>query len=194
MRPGAKVALVLAAVVGVAGLLVALPVGASPSEQATSIRRSYYPWHVDTAYSGAASQVDQDGSGSILNLQDGGSSEYTFDQSSATFTNLLTLSGGLTAGGAVIYGTATPATVVTGTALAPGALLNPIAIATAGTVPLTIPAAGRYVCVWNTGSQAVTIADTGNQVMAGNFAMGQYDVLCGISDGTRFIEISRSNN
>ena len=96
--------------------------------------------------------------------------------------------------GHVIYATSTPATVVTGTALAPGAVMQPISIATAGTVPLTIPSAGVQFCVWNTGSQAVTIADSGNQVLAGNFAMGQYDVLCMFSDGTRLIERSRSNN
>lgn len=106
---------------------------------------------------------------------------------------LLSFSGGAIHGH-TIYGTATPATVVTGTALAPGAFVQPITIATAGTVPLTIPSAGVRVCIHNTGSQAVTIADTGNQVLASNFAMGQYDVLCGFSDGTRFIETSRSNN
>jgi len=105
----------------------------------------------------------------------------------------LSFSGGAIMGH-TLYGTATPATVVTGTALAPGAFVQPITIATAGTVPLTIPSAGVRVCIHNTGSQAVTIADTGNQVLAGNFALGQYDVLCGFSDGTRFIETSRSNN
>lgn len=92
------------------------------------------------------------------------------------------------------FATGAPMVAVTGTVIAPSAVLHPVSIATAGTVPLTIPSAGRVVCVWNTGTQGVTIADTGNQVLAGNFTLGQYDVLCGISDGTRFIEISRTNN
>lgn len=106
---------------------------------------------------------------------------------------MMSFDGGIIKGHHIL-GTATPATVVSGTALAPGAARQPVSIATAGTVPLTIPSAGVTVCIWNTGSQAVTIADSGNQVLAGNFAMGQYDVLCGFSDGTRFIEINRSNN
>lgn len=125
-------------------------------------------------------------SGCTITVQSGGSL--------ALSGGSIALSSGSAIQGHTIYGTATAATVVTGTALAPGAAKQPISIATAGTVPLTIPSAGVDVCIWNTGSQAVTIADTGNQVLGGNFAMGQYDVLCGFSDGTRFIERSRSNN
>lgn len=92
------------------------------------------------------------------------------------------------------FATGAPMAAVTGTVIAPSAVLHPVSMATAGTVPLTIPSAGRITCFWNTGSQGVTVADTGNQVLAGNFTLGQYDVLCGISDGTRFIEITRTNN
>jgi hypothetical protein len=109
-------------------------------------------------------------------------------------TGLLSANGGLALVGHLKAATAVPAAVVTGTALAPGALLQPVSMATAGTVPITVPAAGRIVCLWNTGSQAVTFADNSTQQLAGSFAMGQYDVICGISDGTRFIEITRSNN
>jgi hypothetical protein len=38
------------------------------------------------------------------------------------------------------------------------------------------------------------IQDTGNQVLAGDLTLGQYDVLILWFDGTRWVEISRSNN
>lgn len=176
------------------GILFVSPVGAVVLEQATSVRRSFYPEEVVANHTGAAQDIDQTGSGAILNLSDGGTDEYTFDQSSATFLNTLTLSGGANLTGHLVAATAAPAAVVTGTALAPAGLLQPVSMATAGTVPLTIPSAGRIICTYNTGSQGITIADSGNQVLAGNITLGQYDVLCGISDGTRFIEITRSNN
>ncbi len=131
-------------------------------------------------------------SGCTVSVQSGGT--MSFSGGALTVSSGSVSLGGGKILGHTIYGTATPATVVTGTALAPGAFVQPVTIATAGTVPLTIPSAGVRVCIHNTGSQAVTIADTGNQVLAGNFALGQYDVLCGFSDGTRFIETSRSNN
>lgn len=111
-----------------------------------------------------------------------------------TYSGLVSANAGLSLVGHLRAATAAPAALVTGTALAPGALLQPVSMATAGTVPLTIPTAGRIICVWNTGSQGVTIADSGNQVLAGNVTLGQYDTLCGVSDGTRFLEIMRSNN
>lgn len=92
------------------------------------------------------------------------------------------------------FGTSVPLAGVASTAIAPDGFLQPVSMATAGTVPITIPAAGHYVCIWNTGSEVVTIADTGNQILSASAALGQYDVLCGVSDGTRFIETSRSDN
>lgn len=102
--------------------------------------------------------------------------------------------GELSALNAIVAATAAPLVGVASTAVAPAGLLQPISMATAGTVPITIPAAGQIICIWNTGSETVTIADSGNQVLSASGALGQYDVLCGISDGTRFIEFARSNN
>lgn len=137
---------------------------------------------------GAGMAVRQDGSGSIATFRDGATDEFTIDQSEVTSLNPLTLNSHLK------FGTAAPAAVVTGTAVAPAAVLQPITMATAGTVPITVPSAGRVVCMWNTGTQGVTVADNSTQQLAGAMTLGQYDVLCGISDGTRFIEITRSNN
>lgn len=97
-------------------------------------------------------------------------------------------------GGPIAVGTSVPLAGVASTAIAPVGLLQPVSMATAGTVPITIPSAGQMTCIWNTGTEVVTIADTGNQVLSASAALGQYDSLCGVSDGTRFIEVSRSNN
>lgn len=102
--------------------------------------------------------------------------------------------GELSALNAIVAATAAPLVGVASTAIAPAGLLQPVSMATAGTVPITIPAAGQIICIWNTGSEVVTIADTGNQILSASGALGQYDMLCGISDGTRFMEFARSNN
>jgi hypothetical protein len=96
--------------------------------------------------------------------------------------------------GQVIRTAASPATVTNGAAFAIAGSWQPITAAGAVTPTITIPAAGVVACIENTAAQTITIADSGNQVLTAVFAMGQYDVLCGYSDGTRFIETSRANN
>lgn len=78
--------------------LFATPAGAAVLEQAQNIKRAYYPLHIEANHSDATFQVDQTGSGSIANFKDGGTSEYTLDQSSATFVNQLNLSDDLKVG------------------------------------------------------------------------------------------------
>lgn len=107
---------------------------------------------------------------------------------------ILNASGGFAFNGPIAVATSAPLAGVASTAVAPVGVLQPVSMATAGTVPITIPPAGQVVCIWNTGSETVTIADTGNQILSASGALGQYDALCGISDGTRFIEFARSNN
>ena len=98
----------LAAVVLIGGALLASPVGATVLEQATAIRRSFYPFHIDANHSDSVLDADQDGTGSIANFSDGGTDEYTFDQSSATFVNQLNLTDDLK------IGAATPDTTLNG--------------------------------------------------------------------------------
>lgn len=173
------------AALALAGALVVPAVAGVLSQ--TDYRFSF-PFGIRTNNTGASLFVRQDGSGSIATFRDGATDEFTIDQSEVTSLNPLTLNSHLK------FGTAAPAAVVTGTAVAPAAVLQPITMATAGTVPITVPSAGRVVCMWNTGTQGVTVADNSTQQLAGAMTLGQYDVLCGISDGTRFIEITRSNN
>lgn len=119
---------------------------------------------------------------------------FTVKNSQGTAVAVVRGNGELSALSALVAATAAPLAGVASTAVAPAGLLQPASMATAGTVPITIPAAGQIICIWNTGSETVTIADTGNQVLSAAGALGQYDVLCGFSDGTRFIEFARSNN
>lgn len=94
----AALALALALVVGALAVLpAASPAAASVLEQAY---RRLGQVFIVTSVSGAALDVDQRGAGSIANFSDGGSDEYTFDQSSATFANPLTLQSTLSIGGA----------------------------------------------------------------------------------------------
>lgn len=111
-------------------------------------------------------------------------------------TNLtsLSLSGNLTIAGLRQYPAATSATVTNGAAFAIVGSWQPITAAATVTPTITIPAAGVEACIENTSAQTINIADSSNQVLTAAFAMGQYDVLCGYSDGTRFIETSRANN
>lgn len=114
--------------------------------------------------------------------------------STGSFTGRVTANGGLTVDGGTAILASTSITPTNGGAFAltrPWVVLTP---AGAVTPTITIPAAGVTACIHNSTSNAVVIADTGNQVLAGSFTLGQYDVLCVRSDGTRVIEFSRSNN
>lgn len=97
-------------------------------------------------------------------------------------------------GSLLILDAATSVTVTNGAAFAIAGAWQPITAAGAVTPTITIPAAGVNACIVNNSAQTINIADSGNVVLTAAFAMGQYDVLCGHSDGTRFLEISRANN
>lgn len=91
---------------------------------------------------------------------------------------------------------ARPITVTNGAAFVPTASYQPIV--SAGTVTPTISTsgadAGDVVRLVVTSNTTINLADTGNQVLSAAFAMGQYDTLTVVFDGTRWIEWSRSNN
>jgi len=58
----------------------------------------------------------------------------------------------------------------------------------------TTASLGSVILLWNTVDTTITITDTGHLVLAGDAALGQYDTLLLMFDGTRWVEISRSNN
>lgn len=66
-----------------------------------------------------------------------------------------------------------------------------------GTVTVTTIVAGpanAMLFVRNTAAQTVNVVDGSNLKLASTFAMGQYDTLMLISDGTNWIETARANN
>lgn len=62
------------------------------------------------------------------------------------------------------------------------------------TSQLAVAAAGRLALLWNGGAGTVTITDTGTSKLAGNWAGGPGDTLLLWSDGTNWLELSRSDN
>lgn len=59
----------------------------------------------------------------------------------------------------------------------------------------TSAAEGQYFTFVNVGTNAITLADTaGVTEISGSFAMGQYDSISFVYDGTQWVETGRSNN
>lgn len=54
--------------------------------------------------------------------------------------------------------------------------------------------AGTLVTLVNTAAQDVLIQDTANQVLSADITLNQYDTLTLLFDGTRWLELARSNN
>ena len=54
--------------------------------------------------------------------------------------------------------------------------------------------AGRVIVLVNVGSNTITLTDTGTLKLSGNAALGQYDNITLMSDGTNWVELSETNN
>lgn len=114
-------------------------------------------------------------SGGEFELQSGATLDV---QSGATFTMA----------GRADFDAAATQTATTGNPVTITAFANPLTASANATPTITIPAAGTFGCFYNTVTRTITFVDTGNQVLGGNAALGQYDWLCGWSDGTRFMQ------
>ena len=198
----------LVAVGVLAGMaFAAVSVGAAPAEQ--GIRRSFFPFQVTASTSDAAMQADQTGSGSIFNLKDGGTNEYTFDQSSATFVNPLTISaGGLTVtAGQVDVGDWLNLSQQTAISVTAGAIITPTgtlqllesagAVTTSTTTPIASGTeAGDLLILRNTNaSDAITIDGTGGTVECkANVALGAQDTLTLVWNGADWVCIAGYDN
>lgn len=127
-----------------------------------------------------------------------GNDIYLYSDSGTTQKVLLEGSAGsMTMAGSLIIQGQTGITVTDGSVITPTGSFQPITAA--GTVGATLGGCsstnnGQVTRFVNTVNQTITITDTGNTVLAGNFAMGQYDALTTYCDGTRQIEVGRSNN
>lgn len=117
----------------------------------------------------------------------------------SNFTNVvatgdITASDDLTVGGDQISSKQDAITVTDGAAFAPTGKFQPITAAGAVTPTITVKAAGFDLVLFNSGTNAILIVDTGTTKLSSSYTMGQYDSLHLVSDGTNWIEIGRSNN
>lgn len=155
-----------------------------------------------------SSGLDMD-SNAIQNVGAAGT-DFGSDGSLTTAAGLTITAGGatITAGGLTLSdGNAviadfvritaqTSLTVTDSTPFTPTGSYQPITAAGAVTPTIATSGftAGDQVQIVNTSSQNILIQDTGNQVLSAAFTMGQYDTLTLRFDGTRWLEIARSNN
>lgn len=63
-----------------------------------------------------------------------------------------------------------------------------------GTASIAAGSAGDMLVLMNIDTNVITITDTGTLKLTGNIALGQYDTLTMISDGTNWIQIATANN
>jgi hypothetical protein len=68
------------------------------------------------------------------------------------------------------------------------------AAAGTSTATITIKPAGTLLRLINETTQTITISDTSTIMLTGDIALGQYDTLTLMSDGTNWVEIASSNN
>jgi hypothetical protein len=82
-----------------------------------------------------------------------------------------------------------------GSTITPLGTYAPIsATATTGTSDIANPTAGRVLLIVNVGSATITLTDTGTLKLGGNAALGQYDTLSLLGDGTNWVQLSKADN
>jgi hypothetical protein len=91
----------------------------------------------------------------------------------------------------------TPSTLISltnGATLTPAASLQPIGSPGTVYVTLGVCPAGLVTTLENAINATINLTDTGTSKLTANFAMGQYDTLTLIGDGTNCYELARANN
>ena len=53
---------------------------------------------------------------------------------------------------------------------------------------------GKITTFYNQANQTITISDTSTLKLSGNIALGQYDSLTTIGDGTNCVQLATANN
>lgn len=106
----------------------------------------------------------------------------------------------MTLTGAGVLGTVrlTPATAISVTmnmTVTPAGSYQPLTSAgTVGTGVIVAGSAGDVLTLVNNSNTTITISDTGTLKLSGNIALGQYDTLVLISDGTNWVQLATTNN
>ncbi len=85
-------------------------------------------------------------------------------------------------------------TVTNSQTITPSASMNFITASVASTITLGTPAVNGLYALENTSTYTVTIVDSGTTVMSAAWSAGQYDTLWLWYDGSRWVELSRSDN
>lgn len=111
-------------------------------------------------------------------------------------TEQMTLSDDLIVAGDQVNTPGTVVVVSDGSTITPISAYQPISSAgTTGTNVVGGCTAGKVATLANQANTTITITDSGNLRLAGNFAMGQYDTLTmRCHNGTLWLEVARANN
>lgn len=105
------------------------------------------------------------------------------------------LTGTVNAGGFIVLAKASNITVTDNSIITPTATYQPLtADGAVGTDQIAILSAGTLLYLSNVSANAITITDTGTLKLSADIALGQYDTLTLLSDGTNWIQIATSNN
>lgn len=79
--------------------------------------------------------------------------------------------------------------------ITPTGVYQPLtASAACGTASIAAMAAGTVVAFQNVSTNTITLTDTGTLLLSGNAALGQYDTLVLLSDGTNWIQLAKADN
>lgn len=119
----------------------------------------------------------------------------------ATFTGAVSASSTLAVGTFQTFTPASAISVTNGVPITATATYQPLQ--SAGTVTTTVSitnasaaafTAGTRLVLINTSNTSIVIQDTGTTVLSGDITLGQYDTLELWFDGSRWVQISTSNN
>lgn len=115
----------------------------------------------------------------------------------ATFASTLALTGNATLAGQVAFTAPTQITVTAGSTIATAnyTVIPLTAAGTVGTSAVTgCQTAGKLTILRNIANQTITITDTSTIMLGGNAALGQYDTLTLLGDGTNCLQVSKADN
>lgn len=76
----------------------------------------------------------------------------------------------------------------------PAGSYQPLTASANVTAGLTVGSGGDFLCLTNVATYTIVITDQTTVALAGNCSLGQYDSLFLLCDGTRWVELGRSNN
>lgn len=138
-------------------------------------------------------------SGGEIEVQSGGTVDFqsgaTVGLDAVTVAGTITQSDGdLIVADDIRVTAQTEISVTNGAAFAPTGTYQPIAAASEVTPTVTVGTAGNIVVLVNTETNVINLADSGTAKLTAAVALGQYDSITLLSDGTNWIEISRADN